>query len=278
MAELPSCYPSSPFDKRKKERKKEREHLKAVDKIQRKCDEIKESLPALTPPPVWAGTSRYQWPPGSPSPLCRTSPWIAAQRLAHVGICPLSIPWLFPPLSRASSAGHSIGCSGGRDVPASGPSSCLLRRTTSICRRLGVRTVSGTCPLARVRISVGRIWLPVASHYSLGLVSCSPLSLSTCSRDACCTCRPPTWPSLPSSLLRFVWPYSPPRCICVLVLCLLCGLLALGSPGDLLPHSLGCQCVPGPVLAGFAHWRSYYDRAQERLPQQVVYHFRTLAG
>jgi hypothetical protein len=49
MAELPSCYPSSASDKRK--------HLKAIDNIQRKWDEIKESPPALTPLPVWAGTS-----------------------------------------------------------------------------------------------------------------------------------------------------------------------------------------------------------------------------
>jgi hypothetical protein len=77
----------------------------------------------------------------------------------------------------------------------------------------------------------------VASYYSLGWVSCSQLCLSVCSRNVCCICRPPTWPSLPSSLLRFVWSCSPLRCIFVLALCLLCGLLALGSLGDLLPHS-----------------------------------------
>jgi hypothetical protein len=142
----------------------------------------------------WAGTSRHQWLPGSPSPLYRISPWRAAQRLARVGICPISIPSLFPPLSRAFSAGLSIGCSGGRDVPASGPPSCFRRRTTSICRRLGVRTVSGTCPLPRVRTSVGRIWLPEASHCSLGWVSGSQPCLSACSRDVCCICRPPPRP------------------------------------------------------------------------------------
>jgi len=47
MAELHSCYPSSPFDKRK--------HLKAVDRIQRRWDKIKESPPALTPPLVLGG-------------------------------------------------------------------------------------------------------------------------------------------------------------------------------------------------------------------------------
>jgi alpha-beta hydrolase superfamily lysophospholipase len=48
MAELHSCYPSSPFDKRK--------HLKAIDTTHKKrdkeWDEITESPPALTPPPV----------------------------------------------------------------------------------------------------------------------------------------------------------------------------------------------------------------------------------
>jgi hypothetical protein len=47
-------------------------------------------------------------------------------------------------------------------------------------------------------------------------------------------------------ILRFVWSCSPPRCILVLSLCLPCGPLALDSLGDLLPHSRGCQCVPGP--------------------------------
>jgi len=198
--------------------------------------------PALTPPPAWAGTSRHQWPPGSPLPLYPTFPWRAAQRLARVGICPLSTPLLSPPLSRAFFADLSTGCSGERGVPASG----LRRRTTSICRHLGVRTVSSTCPLARARTSVGRTWLPVTSHYSLGRVSCSQLCLSACSRDDCCICRPPTSPLPPSSLLIFVWSYSPPKCICVLVLCLPCGPLALDLLGDLLPHSRGCRCVPGP--------------------------------
>jgi hypothetical protein len=109
--------------------------------------------PALTPPPLarrllllpsfWAGTSRHQWPPGSPSLLGRISLWRAAQRLSRVGICPLSIPSLFSLLSKSAFVGLSIGCSGGRDVPASAPS-CFRRRATSICHRLGVRTVLGT--------------------------------------------------------------------------------------------------------------------------------------
>jgi len=103
--------------------------------MQRKRDEIKESPPALISPPVarrlfllrpfWVGTSRHRWPPGNPSPIYRTSPRRAAQRLACVGICPLSIMLLSPPLARAFSAGLSIGCSGGRDAPASGLLSCL---------------------------------------------------------------------------------------------------------------------------------------------------------
>jgi len=64
-----------------------------------------ERPPALTPPLAWEGTSRYQWLPGSPLPLYRTSPWRAAQRLARIGICPLSIQLLSPPLSRAFSVG-----------------------------------------------------------------------------------------------------------------------------------------------------------------------------
>jgi hypothetical protein len=219
-----------------------------------KWNEIpRKKPPALTPPPVWAGTSRHQWPPGSPSPLYRTFPWRAAQRLARVGICPLSTLLLSPPPFRAFFADLSTSCIGERAVPASGPPSCLRRRTTSICRHLGVRTVSSTCSLARARTSVGRTWLPVTSHYSFGRVSRSQLCLSACSRDVCCTCRPPTSPSPPSLLLRFVWSYSPPKCICVLVLCLPCGPLALDLLGDLLPHSRGCRCVPGPSGFLFRH-------------------------
>jgi len=184
--------------------------------------------PALTPPLAWAETSRHPWPLGSPSPLDHTSPVRAAQRLARVGICPLSIRLFSRPLSRAFIAGPSIGCIDGRDVPVSGsgPPPSLCHRTTSISCRLGGPTISGTCPLAHTRTSVGTIWLPVTSHYSLGWVSCSQLCLSACSHDVCCICRPPTQPSPPSLLLRLVWSYSQPSCICLLVLCLHCGLLA----------------------------------------------------
>jgi len=235
-----------------------------MNKQQQQRDEIKESPPALTPPPVarrllllrpfWAGISQHQWPPGSPSPLGRISLWRAAQRVSRIGICPLSILSLFPPLSRASPVGLSIGCSGGRDVPASRVS-CSCRLTSSICHRLDVQTVLGTCPLARVRTSVGRIRQPEASRYSLGWVSCSQLCLSACSHDVCCICRPPTQPSPPSLLLRFVWSCSAPRCTLVLSLCLSGGPLALDSLGGLLPHFRGCPCVPGPSGSRFQYRR-----------------------
>jgi hypothetical protein len=101
-------------------------------------------------------------------------------------------------------------------------------------------------PPQRVRTSVGRTWLPEASHCSLGWVSCFQLCLSVYSRGAYCICRPPTEPSLQSLLLRFVWSCSPPRCIFVIVLCLLCGPLSLDSLSDLLPDFRGCQYVTGP--------------------------------
>jgi len=204
------------------------------------------SRPLLLLCPFWAGTSRHQQPPGSPSPLYRTSPWTAAQKLACVGIGLLSIQSLFPPLSRGFSGGLSIGYSGRRDVPVSRPPSYLHRRTTSTCRRLGVRTILGTCPLARVQTSVSRTWLPEASHCSLGRASCFQRCLSACSRDAYCICQPPTQPSPPSLLLRFIWSCSPPRWMLALVLRLLCGPLSLDSLGGLLPHFLGCQYVLGP--------------------------------
>jgi hypothetical protein len=52
-------------------------------------------------------------------------------------------------------------------------------------------------------------------------------------------------------LLRFVWSYSPPRCILALVLCLICSPLSLDSLGDLLPHFRGSQCVLGPEIRYF---------------------------
>jgi len=255
MAELHSCYPSSPSDKGKKapNERSNRIHRKR----KRKRDEIRESSPAHIPPPVarrllhlrplWAETSRHQSPPGSPSPCYPTSPWRAAQKLACVSIGLLSTQSLFLHLSRGFSAGLSIGCSGGRDVPASGPLSCLRRHTTNTCRCLGVRTVLGTCPPVRVQTSVGRTWLPGASHCSLGRVSCCQHCLSDCSCDAYCICRPPTPPSPPSWLLRFVRSCSPPMCILALVLCLLCDPLSVDLLGDLLPHFRGCQCVLKPI-------------------------------
>ena len=96
-----------------------------------------------------------------------------------------------------------------------------------------------------VRTSVGRIWLPEASRYSLGWVSCSQLCLSACSHDVYCICQPPTQRSLPSLLRRFIWSCSPQRCTVILSLCLSCGPLALDSLGGLFSHVWGCQCVPG---------------------------------
>jgi hypothetical protein len=250
MAELHSYYPSSPSDKRKKASKSG----KYI--IHRKRDERKERPPAIAPPPVavrllllhsfWVGTSRHQWPPGSSSLLGRISLWSADQRLSRVGNCPLSIPLPSRPSCRAFSAGVSIGCSGGRDAPVAGLPSCLRLRTTSSCRRLGVRTLLGTSPLAHVRTLVGRTWLPEASHCSLGWVSCFQLCLSVDSRGAYCICQPPSRPPPPSWLLRLIWSCSPPRCIFVLVLCLLCGPVSLDTLGNLLPHFWGCQSFLGP--------------------------------
>jgi len=201
----------------------------------------------------WAGIPRHQWPPGSPSLLVHISLWRAAERLSPVGICPLSIPSLLPPLSRASCAGLSFGCSGRRDVPASGPS-CFCRHTTSICHRLSVRTVLGMRPMAQVWTPAGRIWLPEASCYSFGWVSCFQLCLSACNPDGSCSCRPPTQPqSPPSLLLRFVYACSPPRCTLVLSLCLSCDPLPLDLLGGLRPHFRECQCVPQPSGSRFQY-------------------------
>jgi hypothetical protein len=155
------------------------------------------------PFPSFPGTDGVS--PSRPRPRSGRTVENTAQRLARVGIGLLSTQSLFPPLSRECFAGLSIGCSAGIDVPASGPPSCLRRRTTSVYRRLGVRSVLGTCPLAHVRTSVGKSWLPEASRCSWGWVSCFQLCLSACSHDVYCTCRPRTQPSPPSLLLRFVW-------------------------------------------------------------------------
>jgi len=92
------------------------------------------------------GTSRRQWLPESPSPLGHISPWKAAQKSAHIGICPLSILWPSRLPSKALSAGLFIGFSGGRDAPAS----VVFRLcTTSKSRPLGVQTALRTFLLAR---------------------------------------------------------------------------------------------------------------------------------
>jgi len=212
MAEPHSYYWSSYSDKRKKASKSPR-YI-----IHRQRDEIKEDPPALTPPPVaggfllpcsfWTGISQPQWPPANPAPLGLISLWRAARRLVNDSICPLSIPSRFPPLSRASSAGLFITCSGERDVPESGLC-CFRSRTTRICHSASFRNVSGTCPLWRVRTSVSTIWLPEAPRYSLGWVSCSQLRVSASFHDVCGICTPPSQHSPPSLLLRFNWSCSP---------------------------------------------------------------------
>jgi len=154
--------------------------------------------PTRAPPLAWAGTSRRQWLPGSPSPLGRISPWKTAQKSVHVGICPLSSLSPSPSLSRALSAGLSIGCSGRRDALAS----ALPRLRT--CRPLGAQIALGTLPSAHARSSVCRTLLPVTSRLSLGRVSCFRLCPSAYSRSVWCTCRPPSSPSPPSFPRRFV--------------------------------------------------------------------------
>jgi hypothetical protein len=111
--------------------------------------------------PLWVGPSQYQWAPGSPSLLYdHTSPWGAALRVTRVSICPLSILLLSPPVSLSFSAGLSIGCSGGRDAPASGVPSCLSHCTTRISCCLDFGTCLGSSPLMCFRTLVGIIWLP----------------------------------------------------------------------------------------------------------------------
>jgi len=166
MAELPPRYPSSPLtneslktDQNRKEKKgKEKNNAEIYARCRR----------SSIPPCIWAGTSRLQAPPGSPPPLDHIRLWKTAQRSARVGICPLSSPSPFPPLSTVLSAGLSTSCSGGRRVPASGPPSCLHRRTTSICRPHDGRTVLGRLQWVHARTLVCRTWRPAISHLSLG--------------------------------------------------------------------------------------------------------------
>jgi hypothetical protein len=132
---------------------------------------------------------------------------------------------LSPALSKRFSAGLSTGCSGGRDAPTSGITSCLGRHTTSSCPGVSVRTVLGTFPLAHVWTSVGRTWLPLVSHYSFGWVSCFPRCHPAYSLDAYCMGRPPTQPSLTSLLLRFVSSFLAPRCTLALVMCLVLAMV-----------------------------------------------------
>jgi len=166
------------------------------------------SPPALAPPLVLAGTSQIRLLPGSPSPLDRILPWRKAQRFAHAGICPLSIPWPIPPHSRALSAGLSTSCSGGRGAPAS---AAFCFRTTSTCRPLGIRTTSGMFQPAHARSSVCRTLLAMISRLSLGWILCSQCCPSVYIHSVGSTCRHPTSPSPLSSLRRSALLDSRPR-------------------------------------------------------------------
>jgi hypothetical protein len=139
----------------------------------------------------------------------------------------------------------SVGCSSGRDPPMSGLLTGLRHHTTNTCHCIGVRTILGTSPLARVQTSVVRTWLREAPHCSLGWVCCFQLCLSVYSRGAYCICWPPNQRSPPSLLLIFVWSCSQPRCIFLRVLFLVYGPLSLDSLYNLLPKSWGCQCNMG---------------------------------
>jgi len=157
--------------------------------------------PIRAPPLVPVGISRCLSLPGSPLLLDPIHPWGTAQIFAHAGICPLSIPWPFPPLSRALSAGLSTGCSGGRDAPAS---AAFRVHTTSTCRPLGVQTALGMFQPAHARSSVCRTLLAMISRLSLGWISCSQLRPSFYIGSVWSTCRTPTSssPAVPPSVIR----------------------------------------------------------------------------
>src|SRR5258705_7816036 len=112
MAELHSCYPSSPSDKRK--------HLKPVDTIQRKRDEIKESPPALTPPPVLGGN--FPTSVATRKPITALSHF-SMESSSETCTCrhlPALHPVAFPTSFQSVFCWSFIGCGGGRGVPASG--------------------------------------------------------------------------------------------------------------------------------------------------------------
>jgi len=150
--------------------------------------------------------------------------------------------WLPDRITFCWCAGLSTGCSGGRGAPAS---RTLSLHTSSICRHLGGRTVSGRLQWSHAQTWVGRTWRPVTLRLSLGKVFWSLLCPWLCSWSACCTCRPPTSPYLLIFPQRFVSPYLRLRCMAALSLCF---RLRLGPhlPDCLLLRFRGCRSFPGP--------------------------------
>jgi len=172
MAELPRRYPSSLFTN-ERYGKTERQNRRQTGRKKGITPSPPPSLLSPGPEPAhyryftWVDTSRLQSQPGSPSLLGGTLLWKTAQGPACGGICPLSSPSPFPPPSIMLSAGLSTGCSGGRGAPASGFGSLSLH-TTSSCRHLGGRTVSGRLQWTHARTLVCRTWLPATLRLSLG--------------------------------------------------------------------------------------------------------------
>jgi len=136
MVELPTRYPSSSLTNERQEEDKK----KGITPLP------PMPLPSPEPAPyryiIWSETSRRPCPPGSPSLFRCTLLWNTAQKPARVGICPLSSPPPFPPISIVLAAGLSTGCSGGRGALASWSGSLSLH-TTSMCCDFGGQTVLG---------------------------------------------------------------------------------------------------------------------------------------
>ena len=140
-----------------------------------------------------------------------------------------------------SSAGLSIGCSGGRDAPAA---ELLPLWATNICRPVGALTISGTLHLGHACSSVITSFQPPTSHWSLGWVSCFRLPASAYSRSAWSTYRTPTLPLLPFLHPRCVKVCSRPELKYAHVLCTL-DLLRPSFPGSEFHSSRGCLSVAG---------------------------------
>ena len=125
-------------------------------------------------------------------------------------------PGAFPTVFQSVVCWFSIGCSGGRDTPAS---LLLALCTTSICRPLDAQTASGTLQSGHARSSVYRTSQPVASRLSLVRISSYWRCPSAYSCSPGSTSQPPTFPLPELFRPRLVWRYSRPKCIYVHVLC-----------------------------------------------------------